>query len=242
MAEATATPFEFKLADGSVVKAENIEEAFKTVAKMKEDTAAALKSERAERETLAGQVASLQAQVTQRNTPPPDANAFNRDTYYKLVGDDPIMAQNYLDAYRYGIADPAQVPQYFQDTFATVNNLQQQTLAATFVNMHPEFPPSNETAEILTKEVIKLRQEGHPVNMNTMEIAYQNCVASEKIKPLEPEEEKEDPNPSPGGGGAGVLDAETTRIEADVASGKMSMADFEKFLASKGMFSGGGGR
>jgi len=55
-----ATGFEFKLADGSVVKAENIEEAFKTVAKMKEDTAAALKSERAEREQLEAELAELE--------------------------------------------------------------------------------------------------------------------------------------------------------------------------------------
>jgi len=35
-----------------------------------------------------------------------------------------------------------------------------------------------------------------------------------------------------------VLDAEATRIEADVASGKMSMGDFEKYLRSKGMLGG----
>jgi len=63
--------------------------------------------------------------------------------------------------------------------------------------MHPDFPPSNETADILTKEVIKLRQEGHPVNMNTMDLAWRNCVANETIKPIEAAEETEETNPSP---------------------------------------------
>jgi len=233
-----ATGFEFKLADGSVVKAENIEEAFKTVAKMKEDTAAALKSERAEREQLAAQINSLQAEVAKRNAPPVDNNNFNRDTYYKLVGEDPIMAQNYLDAYRFGVPDPAQVPQYFQEMSQTVTNLQQQTLAATFVSMHPDFPPNGENAEKLTQEVIKLRQEGHPVNMNTMELAWRNCVANETIKPIEAQEEEEESNPSLGGTGATGVDAESNRIEQDVISGKMSMTDFEKYLRSKGMMGG----
>src|SRR5205085_3009405 len=221
-----ATGFEFKLADGSVVKAENIEEAFKTVAKMKEDTAAALKSERAEREQLAAQMNALQAEVARKNTPPPDNNNFNRDTYYKLVGEDPIMAQNYLDAYRFGVPDPAQVPQYFQEMSQTVTNLQQQTLAATFVSMHPDFPPSGESAEKLTAEVVKLRQEGHPVNMNTMELAWRNCVANETIKPIEAADETEETNPSLSGGGSAGADAESARVEQDVMSGKMSMADF----------------
>ena len=109
----TTTGFEFKLADGSVVKAENIEEAFKTIVKMKEDTAAALKAEREQREQLGAQVSGLQTELRQKTAPRVDNNEFNRDAYYKLVGEDPIMAQNYLDAYRFGVPDPAQVPQYF---------------------------------------------------------------------------------------------------------------------------------
>ena len=64
------------------------------------------------------------------------------------------------------------------------------------------------------------------------------CVSSETIKPIEEEQEREEANPSLGGGGAAVADAEVSRIEADVASGKMSMNDFEKYLRSKGMLGG----
>ena len=39
-------PFEVTLGDGTVVKAPNVEEAFKIVAKMKEDTSAALRAEK----------------------------------------------------------------------------------------------------------------------------------------------------------------------------------------------------
>ena len=232
-----ATGFEFKLADGSVVKAENVEEAFKVVAKMKEDTAAALKAEREQREALAAQVSGLQAEVQKHNAPPVDHNNFNRDTYYKLVGEDPIMAQNYLDAYRFGVPDPAQVPQYFQEMSQTVTNLQQQTLAATFINVHPDFPAGDVTAaDTLTKEVIRLRNEGHPVNMGTMDLAWRNCLAAESIKPMEDKQDEEETNPSLGGSGGAAVDAESSRVEQDVLSGKMSMADFEKFLRSKGLF------
>jgi len=233
------TAFEVKLADGSVVKAENIEEAFKTVAKMKEDTAAALKESREQTTAMQARLDAMQQEIQHKNAPPVNSNDFNRDTYYKLVGEDPIMAQNYLDAFRFGVADPAEVPKYFQEMSATVTNLQQQTLAATFVNVHPDFPAGDLTAaDTLTKEVIRLRGEGHPVNMGTMDLAWRNCLASESIKPIEEAEEREEANPSLGGAGASMADAEATRIEADVASGKMSMVDFEKFLRSKGMLGG----
>lgn len=227
--------FEFKLADGSVVKAENIEEAFKTVAKMKEDTAAALKEARAGQEQLKSQIDALQAEVQARTTPPPREGEFNRDHYFRLVGEDPVMAQNYLDAYRFGIPDPAQVPTYFQNMDTRLSNLDQQTLAASFVNLHPDFPADVTNAEILTKEVIRLRNSGHPVNMDTMELAWQNCVSSEAIKPMEESEEETELPPSLGGSGAQTVDAETARIESDVLTGKMSIADFEKYLQSKGM-------
>jgi len=235
MPEGTATGFELKLADGSVVKAENVEEAVKIVAKMKEDTSAALKSEREQREALQAQMDTLRQEVQQRNAPPRDDKAFNREHYYKLVGEDPMMAQNYIDAHRFGISDPSQVPQYFAGLQAEVSNLTQQTLAASFINTHPEFPANNDNAGILTKEVVRLREAGHPVTMDTLDLAWRNCQNAETIKPIEKPDEREDPNPSLGGGGAGVVDAEASKIEADVMSGKMSMNDFEKFLRGKGM-------
>jgi hypothetical protein len=238
MAEEIKTGFEYKLADGSVVKAENVEEAFKNVAKMKEDTSAALREERAKREEMEARINTMQAEINQRPRPVErDENGFNKDHYFRLVGEDPISAQNYLDAARFGIGDPNQVPGYFQGTFQKVSNLEQSTLAATFVNSHPDFPGGNDNAQQLTKEVMRLQQAGHPVNMDTMDLAWRNCVENETIKPIEPPQEQEEPNPSLSGGGAGTLDAETTRVEADVMSGKMSMADFEKYLRSKGALS-----
>ena len=230
--------FEFKLADGSVVKAENVEEAFKTVAKMKEDTSAALKEERTKREEMEQRMNQLQAEVQARNTPSAHEDGkFDKDRYFRLVGEDPMMAQNYLDAYRLGIGSPEQVPGYFQNAFRSLSNLEQNTLAASFVNTHPEFPGGTEEAEILTKEALRLQQAGHPMNMDTLDIAWRNCVEQELIKPVEAPHEQEEPNPSLTGGGAGTVDAEASRIEADVMSGKMSMSDFEKYLRSKGALS-----
>lgn len=226
--------FEYKLADGTVVKADTIEDAFKTVAKMKEDTAAALRESRQNREELQQQMNQLQAEVAKRTQAPADPGQFNRDYYYRLVGEDPVMAANYVDSFRLGIPDPQQVPGYFQNAFQTLTKMEQDYLAASFVNVHPDFPANRENADTLTKEAIRLMGDGHPMNMDTLEIAWQNCVASERIKPAEVPDEREEVNPAPGGSGAAVADSEVSRIEEDVVSGKMSMADFEKYLRSKG--------
>lgn len=223
--------FEYKLADGTVVKAETIEEAFKTVAKMKEDTAAALRESRQSREELQQQMNQLQVEVTRRNQPAADPHQFNREHYYRLVGEDPVAAANYVDSYRYGIPDPAQVPAYFQDSFQKLNKMEQDYLAASFLNIHKEFPANRENAEILTQEAIRLAGEGHPMNMDTLEIAWQNCVNSERINPVEPPPEtREEVNPTPGGSGAVIDDTEITRAE------EMNTSDLEKYLRSKGAF------
>src|SRR5258708_39696527 len=101
-----ATPFEVKLADGSVVKAADMAEGFKTLAKMKEDTSAALKEEREQRAQMQVRLDAMSAEIAASKVPPHKDGDFNRDHYYKLVGEDPVMAQNYIDAYRFGIADP----------------------------------------------------------------------------------------------------------------------------------------
>jgi hypothetical protein len=235
----TPTPgFEYTLADGSKVKAENIDEAFKTVAKMKEDTATALKEERARREEMEQRLNVIQAEIQQRNRPAaPPEGAFDKDRYYRLVGEDPIQANRYLLAYDLGIPDPNQVPQYFQQAQATISALQQDALAAFFINSHPDFPKgSMEAAQTLTNEVVRLQQMGHPVTKDTIDLAWQNCVQADSISPVEPEPEREEVPPSPGGGGSGIVDSETSRIEQDVVAGKMSMDDFEKYLRSKGAF------
>jgi hypothetical protein len=231
--------FEYTLADGSKVKAENVEEAFKTVAKMKEDTATALKEERSRREEMEARLNAIQAEVQQRNQPTPQAGQFDKDRYYRLMGEDPIQANRYLLAHDLGIDDPNQVPVYFQNAQATISKLEQDTLAASFVNMHPDFPKGDiEAAQTLTNEVVRLRSLGHPVSQETLDLAWQNCLSSESIAPTEPPQEREEVNPSPGGAGQGTIDAETSRIEEDVISGKMSTADFEKYLRSKGALGG----
>lgn len=229
--------FEYKLQDGTVVKADNIEDAFKTVAKMKEDTAAALRESKQTREEMQQQLNALQAEVQRRNATPADPNGFNREAYWRMVAEDPVAAANMVDAYRFGIGDPAAVPGYFQNSFQSLSKMEQDYLAASFVNTHPDFPANRENAEILTKEVLKLREAGHPVNLDTLDLAWRNCAEAETIRPIEPPEEREEPNPSLGGSGASSIDAETERVAADIDSGKMSDQDFEKYLRAKGMFS-----
>lgn len=232
---AETAPFELTLKDGSVVKAESVDEAIKMVAKMKEDTSAALRTERESREQIQAQLTQLQQDIAKSKQPAREEGAFDRERYYRLVSEDPIAAQNYVDAARFGIADPSQVPHYFQQMQVSLSKLEQETLAASFVNTHPDFPPNLESGGTLAAEVARLRDAGHPVNMDTMDLAWRNCVARETIKPIEAADPADEPNPSLGGSGAGSASAEETRVEAEVMSGKMSMPDFEKYLRSKGM-------
>ena len=101
------TGIELKLADGSVIKAENVEEALKIAAKMKEDTSAALKEEKQQREQLQARLDAIEAQAREAAKPKPIEGQFNNDRYFKLLNEDPVAAANYIDSHRFGIADPA---------------------------------------------------------------------------------------------------------------------------------------
>lgn len=227
-----ATPaIELTLKDGTVVKAPSAEEAFKTVVKMYEDTKEHFKGKT---DQLAADLEAQRAEVArlaQQSRPQPtNHNGFNNEAYYKLLNDDPIKAQNYLDSYRFGIANPDEVPGYFQSMDRKISAFDQQLLAASFVQQHEDFPQTAETSKELTARVADLRNQGYPVTLDTMNMAYSQLVGEGKIKPIEKRaQEPEELPPSPGGSGAVMADSEVRKAE------NMNDADLEKFLREKGV-------
>lgn len=199
-------PIELTLGDGTVVKGKDYDEALKNLAKMKEDTANALKAERERRELLENQFAQTQAEVEALKAPKHKDGEFDKGRYYQLLNDDPIEAQNYLDVFRFGTPDPVG---RFDEIGQKVDSLYQQNLTASFWAQHPEFPGGKEAARAMTSRVQELIQNGHPLVGETMELAYSQLVREETIKPVEQKTEDERPNPSlsaGSGGGPNIID------------------------------------
>ena len=230
---ATSQGVELKLADGSVVKADNADEALKMLAKMKEDTSSALKTEKDARiaaETRLSEYAA--ADIARTAARPASDGKFDNDHYFKLLNTDPINAQNYLDAHRFGIADPSQVPSYFTNMQETVSAVEGQLTAGGFLQRHPEFPQEDEPARLLRVEVEGLVKRGHPFAQETMDMAYSNLVDAGKVKPMEQkQQEREEANPSLGGAGSSgqISDAEIAKAE------NMSDKELEAYVRAKGM-------
>lgn len=225
----SSTPIELKLENGNVIKAENAEEALKVAAKMIEDNSKAYRETKASLDTLQEQYQSVQQQVESLKPKPVPTNGFDKDKYYQLLHDDPIKAQNYMDAARFGIQDPEQVPGYFTGIAEKVSMLDGNTLAANFVNLHQDFPSDKDSASALADRVKELNKIGHPADLHTMEMAYSQLLNEGKIKPLEKEEEPDQLPPSPKGAGSVISEAEIKKAE------NMGTKELEALLRSKGM-------
>lgn len=233
MSTSAVTPqeLEFKLGDGSVVKAASIEEAFKTVAKMKEDTAAELRRVREEAQSYRSQVDDFTArEQAARQAASGNTKEFNRDHYYQLLNQDPIEAQNYIDRHRFGVDNPVESFNYMRQS---VDSLTQQTVAASFLQQHADdFPAGDaEAAKRLTERVTNLTNEGMPFNVRTLNLAYSELIQEGTIKPVEKtQDEVIVPNPSlTGGSSQAASQAELSKIE------NMSDKDLEALLRSKGL-------
>jgi len=230
MAEAATTGIELKLANGNVIKAENAEEALKVAAKMIEDNSAAYRETKAQYDTLQSQFQTQQQQIDSLKPKEPANGNFNNDHYFKLLHEDPVSAANYLDASRFGIQNPGDVPSHFAGMYQKISALDGQTLATGFVNAHPEFPQDAMSSQALTQRVQDLNRAGHPVALDTMELAFSQLVREERIKPMDMDkDDREDLPPSLGGTNSAMSSAEVTKAE------NMTNKELEAFLKSKGM-------
>jgi len=167
-------PGEFKLADGTVVKAANWEEAFHKAAEMKVNTAVALRDREAQIETLRA------AQAAPPNAPPA-ATGFDQKAYWELMNNDPVAAQNYLDAFRMGVDNPANVPVLFNEmrnvSVFSADNFEIQS----FMQKNPDFPGTDEAADYL---INRLAARNAPLTADGLEYEYLKGVRDGVIEPL----------------------------------------------------------
>lgn len=232
--QAPDKPVEITLGDGSVVKGANMDEAFKNLAAMKENASLAVKTMRDDLEKERLQREALSAEVERLKNPPKptNGNEFNREHYYKLLNEDPIGAQDYVDRYRWDM-DPVQVRQQFMEMRQRVDNITQQTVAASFLQMHADdFPPDPAAARTLTQRVSDLvTKSGFAFSTDTLNYAYGQLVDEGSIKPNEQQTvvQEDTANPSLSGTGSAIADTEITKAE------KMSDKELEAHLRSKGM-------
>jgi hypothetical protein len=221
---------ELSLKDGTVIKASSVEEALKTAVKMYEDTKEWAKGQIDDTRTQLEQVRAEQQRLTEASRPKPQPGEFNKDAYYKLLNEDPVNAQNYLDAYRFGLQRPDEVPQHFQRMEQRINSFEQQALAAAFLQQHDDFPQTADAAQTLTGRLEALYNQGYPATVDTLNMAWGQLTNEGRIKPIETRPEPEEELPvSPGGGSSDISTAEMNKFES------MSTDQMEKYLREKGV-------
>lgn len=185
-------PGEYKLGDGTVVKAKTWEEAFQAVATMKTNTAAALR----DREEQIRQLQETKHQVIPNNTTT-TATAFDQKRYWELMNDDVIAGQNYLDSFRLGVDNPNNVPLLFNEmrnvSVYSADNMEIQS----FMQRNPDFPGTDEAADML---INRLAARNAPLTADGLEYEYLKGVRDGEIEPLGPEAERPFVPPNLGSG------------------------------------------
>lgn len=253
---AEVSEIEVKLGDGSVVKGANLEDAFKNLSEMKVNASNAIlekqrlyETEKTEKERITQELAEAKAALELAKKPqekpkPVDNKDFSKETYFQILGEDPMKAQDYLDSYRLGIEKPEDVRQTFNDMRTNLDHVRQQvdiftqqSVTAAFLAQHPDYPQGDAmAAKALSERVTELMtKDGFPYNPSTVEFAYFQLVNAEKIKPIEKVDDNKPtiqdiPNPSLTGNGSIVLDSEIQKAD------HMSDKDLLALLQSKGMF------
>jgi hypothetical protein len=218
---------ELKLENGNVIKAENAEEALKVAAKMIEDNSKYARETKAALDTVQSQFQTVQIQLDEMRRPKEtNGNGFNKDEYYRLLSNDPLAAQTYMDRIRFGVDDPVG---FISSLSEKITKFEGQSLGAGFAAAHPEFPNDDDSAKTMTQRVQQLVSSGHPADFNTMELAWHQLVTEEKLKPIQTQDEREEAPPSLRGAGGVIGDEELTKAE------QMDTKQLEAFLRSKGV-------
>lgn len=243
---------EITLGDGSKIVGKDYEEAIANAVKRIEDRSRDLKTQQEKSAELEKKVNEYKATEEERKAEEErqraleaqkksgDKTGLDKAEYYRLLNEDPIAAQNYLDSIRLGVSDPSRVPDIFTGMSRKINEIDQERVASTFWRQHPEFPQDMGSARTLDKRVGQLIQEGHPFSVRTFNMAYEELINEEALKPMDLQDDKkkeeerrrkeeERPNPQLNGAGGGVSDdAEMRKFE------NMSMNDLEKIGREKG--------
>lgn len=169
-------PGEFTLGDGTVVKATSWEEAFQKVADMKQNTSAALR----DREEQIRQLKEAQQAPPEPIVP---SAGFDQKHYWELMNADPIKAQEYMDANRFGV-DPTQVGNLYREVFNASQYSADTYEINQFMQANPDFPGTDKASDIILN---RLQEEGRPINKENLEYVYLRSVRDGLIEPISEE-------------------------------------------------------
>jgi hypothetical protein len=150
---------------------------------------------------------------------------FDNDTYFQLLGSDPVAAHDYIDQYRYQHQNPIGVI-----TEAVNSTLAQKeaAIAEQFLRNHDDFPAGDpDAAKAMRERVQQLVSQGLRFNETTMEYAYFTLV---KDGTLAQEPSRSAPS------GPDAAPQEPTREQIAAEAEKLSDADLEKLLRQNNMF------
>jgi hypothetical protein len=204
-------PGEFKLGDGTVVKAASWEEAFQKVADMKVHTAEALRDREAQIETL------RQSQAPPPVPVPEPGSGFDQKKYWELMNADPLAAQQYMDGVRFGV-DPNIVPNLYREVF-NASQYSADTFEITqFLQNNPDFPGTTEATDIV---VDTCAEEGRPLTKENLEYVYLRSVRDGKIEPAGEEAEQPWAPPSLKGGGGTQSQQDIDQLIANTPDNKL---------------------
>ena len=179
---------EFQVGDGSVVKYRNNEELLTTLAKMKTDTATALKLEREARAKAEGLAQTLADAATTKATP--KEGEFNTDIYWKMMNSgDVVGAQNFVDAYRYGLT-PEEVVPTLTSAVQTIGELRDRSELADFRSANVDWPGGKENGDKLLKWVRDEWQK--PWDASVLTHGFRELARRGEVKALEIKTEKEE--------------------------------------------------
>jgi hypothetical protein len=235
MAEVTDRPIEIVLGDGSKIVGATLDEALKNAAKRIEDRGNDIKQAQEKAAELQRQVDGYKQSeeerraeqdrqaALERQKKSQDAGTFSKERYYQLLNEDPSAANDYWFEHKFG-QKPEDVVATFNYQNRTLGEINQERVASNFWRQHPEFPPEINAAKSLDKRVGQLLNEGHPFNVRTFNMAYEELISEETIKPMELDDkgekkkdksdEAERPNPSLNGAGSTAGDdAEARKME-----------------------------
>ena len=165
-------PGEFTLGDGTVVKATSWEEAFQKVSEMKVNTATALR----DRER---QIEELRQAPPAAPEPIAPSAGFDQKHYWELMNADPIKAQEYMDATRFGV-QPDQVGGLYREVFNASQYSADTFEINQFMQANPDFPGTEEASDVILNT---LQAEGRPINRENLEYVYLRSVRDGKITP-----------------------------------------------------------
>lgn len=224
--ENKAEEFKIQLPTGEVYEGKDWKDVAEKVAKAKQDTADAYKTEKQQREELEAQIEAAKPK------PQPQQGEIDYTPYWALVNSGKMIeASNWLDAKRFGFDTPEEVVPTLTGAVRKTNELSDMVEIERFKMANPDFPATAEASDALMSTI---KQWNVPWDSRTLTAAYKTLVTEGKVKPVE--EKKTDLGGAPPPGvtvGSGAI-TPATNAELEEFQ-KLPLDKMEEELRKKGL-------